>query len=340
MGKENDAILSYLGDRERFAELFNRFYFEGCEIVRAQDISEASEVYHFQTGKREGRGGQRIRDIKRHLKSGVCLKILALEAQNDISYIMPWRIMEYDCLEYGNQIRNVQRENQRQEEEGRWKVYQNAGERFGKFCRGDRIAPVYTICLYHGMEEWDGPRSLKDMMDFGWEGSLEEREKWERSFADYPMRLICASDFVNGSDFKTSVGAVFALLPFRKDKKGLREILEKNPEYREMDEETAQTISVLMGIRFMDKKEKYEEGKGYNMCQAIQEMVEEGRYEGKQEGKQEGRLLGRQEGKEEGIRILVGVSRDYGMKEEEIADNLQKYYALSKDMAWMVLKKY
>lgn len=24
-----------------------------------------------------------------------------------------------------------------------------------------------TVCLYHGKKAWDGPRSLKDMMDFG-----------------------------------------------------------------------------------------------------------------------------------------------------------------------------
>lgn len=97
---------------------------------------------------------------------------------------------------------------------------------------------------------------------------------------DYPVRLVSADDIAACSGFKTSIGSVFALLPFRKDKAGLKEILEKNPEYREMDEETAQTISALMGIEFMEEKEKYKEGKGYNMCQAIQEMVEEGRLEG------------------------------------------------------------
>ncbi len=33
-----------------------------------------------------------------------------------------------------------------------------------------------TLCLYHGEEKWDGPRSLKDMMDFGADG---KRQKWE-----------------------------------------------------------------------------------------------------------------------------------------------------------------
>lgn len=279
MGKENDVILSFLQDNGRFAELFNCFYFEGREVIRANDLSEASEVYVSEVGNRRGRGGQRIRDIKKHLKSGACLKILAIEAQNEVSYIMPWRIMEYDCLEYRNQIRNIQRKNSRQER-GKKKVYRNAGERLGKFRKKDRIVPVYTICLYHGVEEWDGPRCLKDMMDFGPEKVGADWEKWEKFFADYPMRLVCASDFENCPGFKTSLRDLFALLPFRKDRMGLKKLLAENPEYREMDEETAQTISVLMGIDFMGKKEKYREEGGYNMCQAIQEMMEESRMEG------------------------------------------------------------
>lgn len=86
MGRENDAILSYLQDNERFAELFNCFYFEGREVVQPHELSEASEVYISVAGNKGERGGQRIRDIKKRLESGACLKILALEAQNEISY--------------------------------------------------------------------------------------------------------------------------------------------------------------------------------------------------------------------------------------------------------------
>ena len=330
MGRKNDAVLSYLEDNERFAELFNCFYFGGREAVRAEDISEASEVYVPDNGKK---GGQRIRDIKRYLESGACLKILAIEAQNDISYLMPWRIMEYDCLEYQKQIRKVQRANDRKEERGEKRVYQNAGERLGRFCKQDKIAPVYTICLYHGQEEWDGPRCLKDMMDFG----PEHAEEWKENFADYPMRLVSVNDFANGSGFKTSLREVFALLPYREDREGLLKMLEENPEYQRMDEETAHTISVLLDVKFMDRKEKYREEEGYNMCQAIQEMVEEGRKEGRLEGRKEGRLEGRREEQAEGIRILIQMSRDDGVEENEIMCKLKKYYLLSEEDAREVL---
>ena len=45
MGMMNDAILSYLEDDERFADLFNYVYFGGEQIVKSQELREASEVY-------------------------------------------------------------------------------------------------------------------------------------------------------------------------------------------------------------------------------------------------------------------------------------------------------
>ena len=326
MGKENNAVLSYLEDNERFADVFNCFYFGGREVINPQEIMEASEVYVAEPAEKEG---QRIRDIIKHLKSGVCLKILAIEAQNDISYIMPWRIMEYDCLEYRKQIRQVQRENSRKDSEGSGSVYKNAGERLGKFRRQDRIAPVYTLCLYHGVERWDGPCSLKDMMDFGLGSAGTSGEEWEKYFADYPMRLICVNDLTDYTGFKTSLKTVFALLPFRRDRAGLKKILEENPEYQKMDEETARTVSVLMGIKgFTEKQEQYKEEEGYNMCQAIQEMMEESRMEGQIKEQ------------EKGIHILMQLlSTDYGVEKKEIADKLKKYYALSEEEAWGILKE-
>ncbi len=358
MGKKNDALLSYLEDNVRFADLFNYSYFGGMQVVKPQELREASEVYVAVPDEKDekdgqtvqaGKGrqsGQRIRDIKKRLESGGWLRILAVEAQHDIAYCMPWRIMEYDCREYGQQIRRIQRKNQEADLSGEKKVYANAGERLGKFRKEDRIAPVYTLCLYHGVEEWDGPRCLKDMMDFGSAGHGGERHEWEKWFADYPMRLVCANEPVDGAGFQTSLGILFALLPLRKNKAALRSLLEKNPVYRQMDEETANTVGILMGVKgFMENRKKYKEGDRYNMCQAIQEMIEDSRMEGEKvgwkegekAGRKEGEKVGREEEQKEGIRIFIQSHRDDGTEEEAIADKLQKYYAKTAEDAWSLL---
>lgn len=50
-------------------------------------------------------------------------------------------------------------------------------------------------------------------------------------------------------------GDLSALLPYRKDKGRLRELMEENPVYRSMDKETARTVSVLMGIKKHGERE-------------------------------------------------------------------------------------
>ena len=172
MGLENEAVLSYLEDNGRFADLFNQLYFKGKQVVEAGDLLDASEVYHGKPGEKSG---QRTRDIKKRLKSGKELKILALESQNEVNYIMPWRVMDYDCREYGKQIREAQRINNERAKAGE-SIYESAGERLSKVRKAERFAPVYTLCLYHGMDPWDGPRSLKDMMEFG-DGQTGNDEK-------------------------------------------------------------------------------------------------------------------------------------------------------------------
>lgn len=167
----------------------------------------------------------------------------------------------------------------------------------------ERLAPVYTLCLYHGAEEWDGPRSLKDMMDFGEEGPGHgEREVWEKCFADYPMSLVCVNELPDCSGFQTSLRELFTILPYRGDKRRLKELLDRNSVYQKMDEETAQTIGVLMGIKkLMENREKYKTEEGeYNVCHAINEMMEDSRLEGIVEGEARGKAVGMAEGEARG----------------------------------------
>ena len=314
MGAENNAMLSYLEDDKRFADLFNQLYFKGQQVVDAEELAEASEVYHGKPGEK---GNQRTRDIKRRLKSGKELKILAVESQSDVNYIMPWRIMDYDCREYGKQIRGAQRANRELAREGK-RVYAKDGERLSEVRKEERFAPVYTLCLYHGAEDWDGPRSLKDMMDFGEDSQGRgDEEAWRDCFADYPMRLVCANELADCSGFRTSLRELFAILFCRRDKERLKELLDRESAYQNMDEETAQTLGVLMGIKgFAQNSKRYRTEKGeYDMCQAIREMVEDSRMAGKAEGIAEGEARGKAAGKAEGsagqiIEIIENIMKE------------------------------
>ncbi len=235
---------------------------------------------------------ERTRDIKMRHCSGDVIRILALENQYYIDYSMPLRNLQYDALEYQHQLDDMKSRN---DSIGN---YESRNEFLCKVKKSDRLWPVYTLCLYLGEEPWDGPRSLCDVMDFG-----DDADKLSSCFADYPFRLYCVNEEQDFSMFHTDVRSVFELLPLRKDKKRLLEKLESNKEYTHMTEDSLEFLSVVMyspGIwknrkKYMNKSKNVDSQKeveDYDMCQAIRELIEDGR----QEGRLEGRLDGRQEG--------------------------------------------
>lgn len=286
MGEYGIVMEEYLRENRRFADLFNVALFQGRQVILASQLQEGSERYQESRGNDmvtgiKKRYTQRQRDIKKLLKTGTSLRILAIESQNFTDYTMPWRCMNYDSLEYGKQLRNIQHENKSKLHE------MSPAERLCGIRHGDKLNPVFTLCLYHGEEPWDGPRSLKDMMDFDGGGDC-----FAECFADYPMNLICINELQDLSGFRTSLKELFRILQYRKDKKGLRRLLETHSEYRHLDEETMEVMAVLMNNRkVLECKERYKNKEGeYDMCQALHEIFEDGIVEGRQEGRQEGVL--------------------------------------------------
>ena len=296
MGQKNAVTKRFCSDKIRFADLVNGVYFQGREIIHPKDLTESNEGY-AEPWKNDSAGKnrdylERTRDIKMRHQSGTSIRILAIENQHYVDYSMPFRNMQYDALEYQHQLDEIKRHN---EAEG---SFSSANERLCKVKKTDRLWPVHTLCLYLGEEPWDGPRSLKDMMDFG-----ENTDGMKDYFADYPFRLYCVNEEQDFSMFHTDIRNVFELLPLRKDKQKLLEKLELDSTYGHMNEDSLELLSILMdspGIWKNRKKyliqknsnnkmakQKTEE---YDMCQAIRELIEDGRQEGLSQGLSQGRM--------------------------------------------------
>ncbi|MDE6015275.1 MAG: hypothetical protein K2H41_06255 [Acetatifactor sp.] len=115
MGKYDDAMYRYLSDNDRFADLFNAVLFDGKVVVQGKLLEDASERYVEVVSdavSRAGAGEQPryesgVRDIRKRMRTGECFVVTAIENQNAIDYAMPWRIMRYDQMEYGRQIRDI-----------------------------------------------------------------------------------------------------------------------------------------------------------------------------------------------------------------------------------------
>lgn len=303
LGQESDAMMDYLDDNERFADLYNGGCFDGQEMVKPEELEEGSEVYKEDRGRKTI---PRIRDLKKRLKSGGRLKVLAIENQDDVDYTMPWRHMNYDSLEYVKQIRNIKKQNLHK---GKNLPMTGAEFKCGLYST-DRLAPAFTVCVYTGKEKWTGPRSLKDMMDFG-----EDSQLWEQLFSDYHMKLICINELEDFNHFKTSLKELFMAIACRQDKNKLKKLMAENEAYQNIDSETAEAIGVMVGMKSQVVKQK-KEGTGVNMCEALKGLLDDSKAEGRIEGKGEGETL----------KLISQVRKKYlkGKSLEVIADEVEE----------------
>lgn len=291
MGKINTAMRCFLQNRRRFADLFNGILYDGQTVIHPEDLQEASEQYSALKNKPSDRN----RDIKMSLNTGETLRILALENQNRVDYTLPYRCMQYDSLEYGRQLNELKQSNKERN------LLHMPAERLCGITKKDRLTPVYTLCLYHGEEPWDGPLALRDMMDFG-----SDRDGMSRFFADYPLRLFCVNEQSDFDRFHTELREVFTAMNYRRDKKRLYTAMEENPAFQKLNEDTIRVLSVLLDApRIWKEKEKFmhlnDDEEEYDMCQAMRELLEDAKNDGINQGIRQGLTQGLSQGVAQGL---------------------------------------
>lgn len=117
-------------------------------------------------------------------------------------------------------------------------------------------------------------------MDFG-----EDAERWEKRFSDYPITVINAEDAEMAKNCRTELRQFLEVMRARRDRKKLKKLLQDKA-YEKLSHETAHIIAVLANIPdFLKNEEKYknQEGEGYNLCKAMEELKEEYKNEGKEQ---------------------------------------------------------
>ena len=122
--------------------------------------------------------------------------------------------------------------------------------------------------------------------------------------------------------FHTSLRQIFAALPHRKNKKKLREVMERDPAYRQLDGETYRVLAVLLGEKGLAAQSEKEERKEWDMCKALEDIRQEGFEEGMERGIEHGIERGIERGRELGVDqgklIVVRNMLRRGMKPEDI----------------------
>ena len=164
-------------EAEVFADISNVNLYDGRNVIRPEDLELLPQEMHYKDS--EGKPAKVMADVRmRWRKNGSVIAMIQIENQSEINNIMPIRDLGYIFNNYNEQIKEHQRENERN------------GKRFYARELGDdeRLQPVITFVLYYGKEEWKRPLSILDMLDLD-----EEKRELEPFLLNHKIHLISLS---------------------------------------------------------------------------------------------------------------------------------------------------
>ncbi len=280
MGKANLSLNTILTRKEVFADFMNGTLYGGQQVLKAEDLeripTHSGIFYETEEGKKNAL--ERQGDVRMKADLGTYSVILASEPQNKVHYAMPVRGMLYDALEYTKQVQELENQHKKKGEK-------LEGSQFlSGITREDRLTPVVTTVLYAG-PDWDGAKSLYEMMETGEDGSMEELRKF---LPDYKLNLIDVNKIEDTHVFKSCLQHIFSMAKLRKDKKGLYKYMEDHREALErFDSVERNAALMLLGeqkrmARYLNKME--EKGEDRTMSEEFRDVFEESWFEGQLEG--------------------------------------------------------
>ncbi|MBQ6782737.1 MAG: Rpn family recombination-promoting nuclease/putative transposase, partial [Acholeplasmatales bacterium] len=187
MRKNKDSLAKeYISDNAIFVDLINFYFFDGEKKVIDSDLKELDTTSVVTL--KEKKQIQRYRDLVKE----ACIKedsnntyiIFGIENQSEIDNKMVFRCMIYDALSYLKQLDNIEKPN-----------------------KNDKIKlkPVITLVLYLGNGEWNGPKSLYEMLD------MEKYQFIKDRIYDYKLHLISPYEIKNEDFSKLTTEMRFVL---------------------------------------------------------------------------------------------------------------------------------
>ena len=339
--REKDSLSKeFLSDPFVFADAFNGAVFGGEQVIAPDALSEMDTTVFFQSMTEAGKKKvqERRRDVLKMLTCKTADKtdyvILAVEEQSSVDYAMPLRTATYDVAGYNRQAREIQAFNKREKRE-------EVSRHFvSQLLPGDKLNPIVTLVLFLSDAQWDGPRSLREMM-------RPFPKKLEPFINDYKLNLLCPAELEleDIHRFKSDLGAVLMAAKFARDNEQLANAIRTDSVFRNLTNATTEplirTISnydynteeTTMGLNLAEKTERMSQF--FYHCgekDGIEKGRQEGRQEGLQAGRQEGLLAGRQEGERNGaIMGALKVMLSMKLPEDVICQKMRELYSLSKE---------
>ncbi len=192
--------------------------------------------------------------------------LLGIENQTDVHYAMPVRNMLYDALQYNKQIVEISANHHRQKDYSEYNSTHRTAEFLSGFHKNDKLLPVITLVLFFNSGEWDGPRSLLEMMEIS-------DPTVQKYIQNYQLNLINPKEISDNDleKFHSSLREVLGCIKYSKDKNKPANFIYNNPRMN-MELEAARVIETITRITI---DQEVDNMGNVNMCKAIEDMVQD-----------------------------------------------------------------
>lgn len=289
MGEIDIRTNEYMRDNEHFADVFNYFLYDGQQVIDSEDLHEldrSAAALPFGQESTKASALEKSRDV---VKSAVAKSdgrisylLLGVENQTNVHNAMPVRNMLYDAISYSNQVNALAAKNRKS-----GSISLEGVDYLSGMKKGDCLQPVITLVIFWSPDEWNGPRSLYDMLDSTDPNILN-------FISDYRLNILAPGEMTEQDlgKFKSPLADTFQYIKGSNNKDELARILRENPHFRNLDRQTAELINAVTksNLTFKEGEETVD------MCTAIQQMRDESLSIGLKEGMEKGEEKGMKKG--------------------------------------------
>lgn len=310
--KPDTVLKSYWSRNAEFADLFNAYLYGGKPVIKASELEERdteSSIVLRTDSVAETR--QAARDLFKVAMTagGIQYVLLGIENQEHIHYAMPLRDLEYCTYSYLKQYDKIKEKYPK-------KDGLSGNEFLSYMKKTDKLIPVITLVIYYGDEEWDGAKSLYEMMDIP--------EELKPFVNDCKMNLIEARNtelVFHNKNNKDMFHLFRVMCDENKDSMERRKEANDYAENNQVDKTVVMAIGACNGINM---KALREEDKGMNTL--FKEIEKEGRVKGEAIGEARGEARGETNGR---IKEIISLGKEFNMDEGDIIKKIQERMKIS-----------
>lgn len=282
MGKVDIATKQYMSHRDVIADVFNFYIYDGRQVIKPEklqkiDTAEVALPY----GNDAEIAVQKLRDNimlwTMAMDDKAAYAVLGIENQDKIHYAMAVKNMLYDALQYAKQVEEAKRSYRNGLNKKRIKL--NSEEFLSGLKKADRLMPVITLVVYFGDKDWDGAKSIHEML------SVDDDELLSY-VPNYKINLIepAKSSDEDYDKFKTDVGSVLQFIKHQSDEDG--SWIKGKTRFKHVEKEAVELINLITGSKITgeDKEEVVD------TCRAWENSINNAMREGMREGELKGKI--------------------------------------------------